>query len=183
MHVSRVVLPITILDTDSAGVRPDRFIGVCSGLGREGNRFMQRQLWTLLLTGAIGILSTGCASMTPTMRAQSPGCTDGACGEGCNAGACGGNCPGCDCEGGWGHDGKVLSGAKARRAARKQARGMAAHQGNGAECLNLPFHPVHRNFHTYDCPTDLSYPDANLPPASVQWPYYTLRGPTDFFMQ
>lgn len=52
-----------------------------------------------------------------------------------------------------------------------------------APCVNLPFHPVHRNFHTYDRPTNLSYPDTNQPPAMMQYPYYTHRGPTDFFMK
>lgn len=49
-------------------------------------------------------------------------------------------------------------------------------------CLNVPFHPVHRNFHTYDVPKNLSYPE-QLAPAVYQYPYYTTRGPTDFFMQ
>lgn len=51
-----------------------------------------------------------------------------------------------------------------------------------ANCLNVPFHPVHRNFHTYDVPKNLSYPD-QLAPAVYQYPYYTTRGPTDFFMK
>lgn len=47
--------------------------------------------------------------------------------------------------------------------------------------MNLPFHPVHRNFHTYDVPRDLRYPQDDCPPAMYQYPYYTTRGPTDFF--
>lgn len=50
-------------------------------------------------------------------------------------------------------------------------------------CLNLPFYPVHRNYVHYDVPTDLSYPQQNTPAAVVQYPYYTLKGPSDFFMQ
>ncbi|MEQ9410185.1 MAG: hypothetical protein RIK87_20790 [Fuerstiella sp.] len=49
--------------------------------------------------------------------------------------------------------------------------------------MNLPFHPVHRNFHTYDVPANLCYPQENQQPAQYQYPYYTLRGPTDFFME
>ena len=45
---------------------------------------------------------------------------------------------------------------------------------------NLPCHPVHRNFHTYDLPSGLRYPQQNTPAAVYQYPYYTLRGPTDF---
>jgi hypothetical protein len=55
------------------------------------------------------------------------------------------------------------------------------HHANG-NC-NLPFVPVHRNFHTYSVPDGLMYPPENLPPAQYQYPYYTLRGPTDFFMK
>ena len=60
----------------------------------------------------------------------------------------------------------------------------------GGCCGNLPCHPVHRNFYTYDVPRDghfggreLLYPPQNQQPAVVQYPYYTLRGPTDFFMK
>jgi len=47
--------------------------------------------------------------------------------------------------------------------------------------LNLPFHPVHRNYVDYQAPQNLQYPAPNQPNALVQYPYYTLRGPTDFF--
>jgi len=56
------------------------------------------------------------------------------------------------------------------------------HCHSGAGC-NLPFHPVHRNFHTYSKPEGLMYPAENTAPALYQYPYYTLRGPTDFFMK
>lgn len=149
---------------------------------------MRNTCWMLLLAGAIGLTATGCATMNPTMRAQSP------CGEGCQDCHTGG-------AGGWGHgdcqscntgQGQPLSARQARKLARKNGGGVGscpagARCRGGADChggcLNLPFHPVHRNFHTYDVPTDLSYPDANQPPAFVQWPYYTFRGPTDFFMK
>jgi hypothetical protein len=49
--------------------------------------------------------------------------------------------------------------------------------------MNLPFHPVHRNFHTYDVPQGLTYPQQDTPAAVYQYPYYTTRGPTDFFMK
>ena len=50
-------------------------------------------------------------------------------------------------------------------------------------CMNLPCHPVHRNFHTYQAPQNLMYPPENQGAAVYQYPYYTLRGPTDFFMK
>ncbi|MEX0718062.1 MAG: hypothetical protein WD066_15825 [Planctomycetaceae bacterium] len=43
--------------------------------------------------------------------------------------------------------------------------------------------PQHRTFHTYHHPTDLRYPSPHVPAAIVQYPYYTNRGPTDFFMK
>ena len=55
-------------------------------------------------------------------------------------------------------------------------------QCNGS-CMNLPFQPVHRNFHTYDVPGNLRYPNQQLGPATYQYPYYTTRGPTDFFWE
>ena len=41
------------------------------------------------------------------------------------------------------------------------------------------------DYHTFEyrVPEGLSYPPANQPPAVVQYPYYTLRGPTDFFQK
>ncbi|MEX0702785.1 MAG: hypothetical protein WD069_11885 [Planctomycetales bacterium] len=43
--------------------------------------------------------------------------------------------------------------------------------------------PQHRIFYTYHRPTDLRYPPPQVPAAVVQYPYYTNRGPTDFFMK
>ena len=46
--------------------------------------------------------------------------------------------------------------------------------------------PWHRTTHSYsdryNDPHEFVYPPAHQPPAVVQYPYYTLRGPTDFFM-
>ncbi|MFK7821858.1 MAG: hypothetical protein AB8G99_24375 [Planctomycetaceae bacterium] len=53
----------------------------------------------------------------------------------------------------------------------------------GGQHLNLPFHPVHRNYVNYQVPKNLSYPQQNTPAATVQYPYYTTKGPTDFFMK
>lgn len=60
--------------------------------------------------------------------------------------------------------------------------GQHGHCGPGAHC-NIPFHPVHRNFYMYSAPSNLMYPPDNAAPAMYQYPYYTLRGPTDFFMK
>ncbi|MBL8818804.1 MAG: hypothetical protein JNL58_22435 [Planctomyces sp.] len=130
---------------------------------------MQSRAFALLLSGAIGILATGCASTTPTFRGQNPSPTFASWGghetptempmyhDGSPSGASQ-QCPTCPP----GHQGHC--------------------NGAGAGC-NLPFHPVHRNFHTYSYPQGLMYPPENAAPALVQYPYYTLRGPTDFFME
>jgi len=42
-----------------------------------------------------------------------------------------------------------------------------------------------KQYHSFDyvIPRDLSYPPANQPAAIVQYPYYTLKGPDDFFLK
>ena len=42
--------------------------------------------------------------------------------------------------------------------------------------------PKHHQSYQYKWPDNLVYPQGPVPAAMVQWPYYTLRGPTDFFM-
>ncbi len=41
--------------------------------------------------------------------------------------------------------------------------------------------PHHGYSFSYERPNDLSYPPANVPGGAVVYPYYTLRGPSDFF--
>lgn len=41
--------------------------------------------------------------------------------------------------------------------------------------------PTHHHTWEYHQPKGLVYPPANQPPAAVQYPYYTVKGPTDFF--
>lgn len=42
-----------------------------------------------------------------------------------------------------------------------------------------------KQYHSFDyvIPKNLVYPPANQPAAVVQYPYYTLKGPDDFFMK
>lgn len=44
-------------------------------------------------------------------------------------------------------------------------------------------HPSHYHWYSYQQPRNLVYPDQNQPSAVVQYPYYTVKGPSDFFMQ
>lgn len=123
---------------------------------------MQSRAFALLLSGAIGLLATGCASSTPTFRGQSPNASFASYGGPMEQGYSVQGCPNGACQQGYG--------------------GQCNHCNNGTGC-NLPFHPVHRNFHTYHAPQNLMYPPENAAPALYQYPYYTLRGPTDFFMK
>ena len=72
--------------------------------------------------------------------------------------------------------------------------GMGGHQGHqhgpGMACPTCPqphqqghdfWRPTHHHTWDYTPPTDLRYPDPNQPPAVMQYPYYTVKGPTDFF--
>lgn len=43
--------------------------------------------------------------------------------------------------------------------------------------------PKHYHTYQYNWPRNLVYPSNVLPAGMVQYPYYTLRGPTDFFMK
>jgi hypothetical protein len=43
--------------------------------------------------------------------------------------------------------------------------------------------PKHHHSYQYKWPENLVYPDPHTPAGMVQWPYYTLRGPSDFFMK
>lgn len=42
---------------------------------------------------------------------------------------------------------------------------------------------AHRHFYHYSAPNDLVYPQQNQPAAVVQYPYYTVKGPDDFFLK
>ncbi len=128
---------------------------------------MHRYTLAVLFSGAIGIFVTGCSSTTPVMRGQSPQ-------EPWAAGAVmADGCPMCQSSAGPG--GQMVHAPNCDRCPPSQ-------RGHNGHC-NLPFHPVHRNFHTYSTPQNLMYPPENVAPATYQYPYYTHRGPTDFFMK
>lgn len=52
-----------------------------------------------------------------------------------------------------------------------------SHGGNGQPALQ----PHHGYSYSYKVPNDLVYPPANVPGGAVQYPYYTHKGPSDFF--
>jgi hypothetical protein len=132
---------------------------------------MKRGTVTLLLSGAIGILVTGCSSTAPVMRGQSPQ------GSWSPGPVMSDGCPMCQSTAG--PNGQMIHAPYCDSCPPSQRCGLGHGNGN----CNLPFNPVHRNFHTYSAPQGLMYPPENSAPALVQYPYYTLRGPTDFFMK
>lgn len=139
------------------------------------------RLSIMVVSGAIGLTLTGCAATSPTMRAQSPTASS-------NGWETSHNCESGMCDAGYAPDGMEYCPPSAMcppGAACPPSGPCRSCRGcqSGAQCLNLPFHPVHRNFHTYDVPSNLTYPQEDIPPAMVQYPYFTTRGPTDFFME
>lgn len=55
--------------------------------------------------------------------------------------------------------------------------------GNNHSGAGRGHHPTHYHWFSYEQPRDLVYPPANQPSAVIQYPYYTLKGPDDFFLQ
>jgi hypothetical protein len=129
---------------------------------------MSRHLMTMLLSGTIGMTITGCAATSPVMRAQSPAA-------------------------------QQIPAQQAGWHQSYAADSFQSYQDNSPECyaggsdcygshdpnqlINLPFHPVHRNSYTYNAPRGMMYPPAPSQAGVYQYPYYTFRGPTDFFMK
>ncbi|MDA0284433.1 MAG: hypothetical protein O3B13_07435 [Planctomycetota bacterium] len=61
---------------------------------------------------------------------------------------------------------------------------------HGSSCPVCPqshsfdvWRPTHHHTWEYNAPQGLTYPNPTQPPAAVQYPYYTVKGPTDFFMK
>lgn len=50
-------------------------------------------------------------------------------------------------------------------------------------CKHCKSHPKHYTTYDFKWPENLVYPQYGAPAAAVQYPYYTFRGPTDFFMK
>lgn len=55
----------------------------------------------------------------------------------------------------------------------------ACPQGHGFDV----WRPTHHHTWEYNAPKGLSYPSPNQPPGVIQYPYYTVKGPSDFFYQ
>ena len=55
--------------------------------------------------------------------------------------------------------------------------------GNGPACPPQAdvWRPTHHHTYNYKTPKNLKYPPQNQQPAVYQYPYYTVKGPSDFF--
>jgi len=53
--------------------------------------------------------------------------------------------------------------------------------GNSYGGVSTWWRPTHHHTYSYRPPKNLVYPPENQPAAIVQYPYYTVKGPTDFF--
>lgn len=124
---------------------------------------MTRKLLSVLGVGLLAVALTGCSANDQIVRGQCPPSSQ--CGPSGGAGG-GGGC-------------RLFGGC----AGGGNCGGLCGHGAGNPNGINLPFHPVHRNYVDYQVPTNLSYPKQNTPAATVQYPYYTLKGPSDFFMK
>lgn len=85
----------------------------------------------------------------------------------------------CDCEYG-GANGSVVHGGVAHGGVYYGGACPDGGSHNGQGGLGCP---PHKHWYRYEEPQNLVYPPANQPAPIVQYPYYTMRGPTDFFMK
>ncbi len=139
---------------------------------------MNRMTAWMLFAG-LAITSVGCtASGTALTRGQSPehGCPTGECQHGGGmAMHDAGMMPGGMMHGGMMHGG--------------MPQGMMCPDGcwhgpyNGMGGMGPGQYQGHTIHYTHEMPKNLRYPNPNVPPTVVQYPYYTVKGPSDFFMK
>ncbi|MCA9041797.1 MAG: hypothetical protein KDA65_15695 [Planctomycetaceae bacterium] len=61
--------------------------------------------------------------------------------------------------------------------------GEACQQGGcDGMLIRSPWHPTHHHTFSYEQPNNLRYP-SNQPGSLIRYPYYTLKGPDDFFLK
>jgi hypothetical protein len=129
---------------------------------------MSRHLMTMLLSGAIGITVSGCAATSPVMRAQSPSAQP---------------VPAQQVGLGQSYAGDSYQNCQGRSYQNYPGGSGCYGTHDPNQLINLPFHPVHRNSYTYNTPRGMMYPPSPSQAGVYQYPYYTFRGPTDFFMK
>ena len=116
---------------------------------------MSQRFMMMLLSGTIGITITGCEITSLVTRAQSPPIQTATWGQEVTGASCQ------NCQGSEGCSSCV----------------------DPRQRINLPFHPMHRNSYTVNAPRNMMYPPSPSQSGITQYPFYTFRGPTDFFVQ
>lgn len=111
-------------------------------------------------------LCVGCANSGGTYRGQSPMSAAGPHGPGQQG------CPTCAIDGGAGGYGGPYAG----NGGYGGGPGGPGNPGGPND-----WYPTHRHHFHYTPPKNLVYPAQNQPTAMVQYPYYTNKGPSDFF--
>lgn len=129
---------------------------------------MMKSQWMLSVLAVALMANVGCQSNHAIVRGQNPA----ACAPGANGpmgampgpiyydGPAGGNpgsCPSGQCQPDWAQ--------------------------SPANCPENYHFPKHHHTFDYRQPKNLVYPPQNQPAATVVYPYYTCKGPSDFFMK
>lgn len=139
-----------------------------------------RKSVALLACCSLVMITVGCSQNMGTVRGQAPGQFQQGPHQQASHGGMRmpGPKPGVQYYDGPAHDPNQFS----------SANGPTCPHGNG--CPVCPQHhgfdvwrPTHHHTWDYNAPKGLTYPDQNQPPATVQYPYYTVKGPSDFFMK
>lgn len=114
---------------------------------------------------AYGVNGASCGNGGCNGSCGNGNCGNGNCGDGnCGDGSCNGDCNG-DCQDGCGCGQCHIGGC-----------------GNAIGRYITEGYPTHVHKFSYYPPKNLSYPAPNVPAAVVQYPYYTVKGPDDFFL-
>ena len=135
---------------------------------------MKLSLWVGLTVLGMATISVGCSNSRPVMRGQSPG-------PGVRPSSY--QMPG-PTPGPMYYDGP--SGYGPSSCPPQNCPPQHCHP-NGAECpICAPdnfWMPTHHHTYDYKQPPNLVYPPQNQPAGVVVYPYYTCKGPSDFFMK
>lgn len=82
-----------------------------------------------------------------------------------------------------GSHGGASTGCPACEYGRGCPQGGCQHCGCNAGACGPGGCPQHYQTYQFNWPQNMVYPTSDVPAGMVQYPYYTLRGPTDFFMK
>jgi hypothetical protein len=178
---TRTELPITI---PASRTNPPKLAGDLSELTKESTAMNVKFAWGFVAAVLLP-LATGCTQNSGIVRGQNPAefapqVPMGAEYYG-DGGAPGHHCPMCD-NGSGGHPGN--GGYPYPGLEQPMPFGhVLSHGPQFAGASGRGAHPTHYHWFSYEQPQNLVYPPENQPAAVIQYPYYTVKGPSDFFMK